>query len=634
MATRLKTVEFNVPVDTTTLAAATARDKTVTVYLPETVVAFKSCVLIASYRGDNAAGASSTSSTLRLGIGANAIVTLAMNTAPPAGTGEHEGWVVAADFVAEFTTNWSGTSQSVTVGVNVGGVATTNHDFKLCITYEYDDTATTHIKTVRIPIESTRALLTTAMQTIGGATVIPALTGGYLPENNVVIRNAVVELWGFESNVSTTDFEMFVRFDGGAEVSAYRAESALNSSPWASTKLDISGLDTSVARSLEARATVTSRMNQLGGLVTVTYEFNASTSTTIFNSVMLGGADTAGNFGGTVAADRDAWGRDIWVEEPGTITMKESAVCMFLTDSVAMSVIMGVGDQAERTYSFTAGTLNTGQYSVVHRFDAAGQVGTAGMTLARGRNSYLLKFRPSTAHAAWNLSGFLVLNYTSGKATAGVGVHNHSVREHFERNSYLQTNITTNSIPALDPPEANWFLVSALLHIFGNMASGPTGAQSAFLERGVGEGEGDGWEPIYTGMYRADSENQVMTMWGAARSAWKRWPGDPDPDRYDPTVARRYRVDALPQGFLGWGIWCTYHSITFTVAGTISGYTGDGSGIEVGVYRAATGEKVLELTTAVGGTFTTQWYDNTEELFVEAMQDATHLGRSANSLAA
>lgn len=80
-------------------------------------------------------------------------------------------------------------------------------------------------------------------------------------------------------------------------------------------------------------------------------------------------------------------------------------------------------------------------------------------------------------------------------------------------------------------------------------------------------------------------------------------------------------------------LYITYHAITYAVSGTISGYTGDGSGIVVDVHRADTDEKVLSGITAAGGGFSLTWYDNVVTLFAQAIQDATHVGRSNDVVA-
>lgn len=84
------------------------------------------------------------------------------------------------------------------------------------------------------------------------------------------------------------------------------------------------------------------------------------------------------------------------------------------------------------------------------------------------------------------------------------------------------------------------------------------------------------------------------------------------------------------------GHWYTYNTITYTVSGTCSGYINDGSNIDIDVFRILDVDKyeqVLSLKTIVGGTFSGQFVNNTDTLFVSARQDDTHVGRSANGTA-
>jgi len=53
----------------------------------------------------------------------------------------------------------------------------------------------------------------------------------------------------------------------------------------------------------------------------------------------------------------------------------------------------------------------------------------------------------------------------------------------------------------------------------------------------------------------------------------------------------------------------------------------------VNIHRAATGEFVKSVTTTTGGDFTTPWFDDTEALYCVVYEDATHVGRSANTTA-
>lgn len=631
MATRTKTVEFVYGTDATNTYATTVKYTATggTIYLPENSKVFRSVTLIATTGDFATAAASITAWTLGIKLGAVAESTATVSDTI---TNSGEAWTMRfrRDVTGYFTTNWSGTSMTWEASLQETGATVSATSFKLIITYEYDDTTTTHIKTVRIPIESTRALLTNSMQTVGGATAIPAFKGSYLPEASVTVRQAWIELWGNSAQNATTQCDMQMRVAGGTTKTWWREAATMNSARWAYGIVDITAETLTSASSLECSNTVTSRGLQIAGMVCVTYEFNSSTSTTIFNSLLLGAVDTAGWMGGTASGDEDQWDRVIYIDEPGTITMKESAVALFFNDSGTMTADVAVGSQTDTAFVMTAGALQVGQYSLVHRIDASGAKGTAGMTLARGPNDYSIQFRSATASAGWNMSGFLLLNYTSGKATNGVGVHAQTRYFHLadtaaDAAARQVAGATTPTIVA-----SQYWLVGAMVDIDAQVTALAAGGMTLQFERTSGLG----WYPAYIGQWRTDNELLFMTPWGAARSAWLRWPGDPDPDRADIETARDWRMDTNPQAWCAWGIWPTWHEHSWTVAGTVTGFTGDGSGLTVDIHRASTGELVKSVTTTTGGSFTTTWGDDVDTLYVEVYQDATHVGRSANTTAA
>lgn len=637
MATRTKTIEYATTVDTTTLTGGTNRDKAIAIYIPETVTAFRSVTLLCYFRGDNTAAASLGAVNLTIGTDSGFTTSSVQNLGTPnANSGEAETWGYVADVTSFFTTNWSGTSNTWYVRYNGATLATTNHSFKLLITYDYDDTATTHVKTIKIPIESTRTLLTTSWQTVGGATAIPDIGGSYLPEASVTVRQAFLELGGNESSTATTDFTLQARINGGTALNLWRSEQALSGNGcYVYATYDITGEDLSSARSLEATVVgVTNRVDWLGGWLTVTYEFNASTSTTIYNSLLLGAIDTTGWAGGTTSGDADAWGRDIYIQEPGTITLKESGVFIGSNELGNYTLNVAVGSQTNTAYAHTQSSLQLGQYSLMHRIDAGGAKGTAGITLAKGRNEYKIMTYSSNASAGWGLNGYLILNYTSGKATDGVGAHSHSC---FYVLSPSNNDGQTDQVNSKSCPiaESDYWLNGVVTEAWVNYDNATNGSLAIHAERQSGEGEGSGWETLGVTQYRTDNENHFLNGRYASRKTWKRWPGDTDTSRMDLETPRSFRLDTPLLSTSAYGLWVTYHSITYTVSGSISG--SDAGTVNIGLNRSNDnptnpGELVKTTSRSGDGSYTFTWYDDTENMYVTA-EDGTSAGRTLDGAA-
>lgn len=644
MALRTKTIEFATSTDIATLAAATSRDKELNVYIPESSLTFKSVTLQCWVRDNTTTAATMTSPVLGIATtvgGSYSEVTLSN---PPANSGESQAFFFQRDVTSWFTTNWTGTSMALGVRFRGTALITANHFFKLLITYEYDDTSATQIKTVRIPIESTRQYATTSWQTLGGATAIPAFTGGYLPENGVTVREAFLDLWGNESPATAaTDVTLSIRVNGGTQRDIYSAEQIYTGNGLHfRTGYDITAETTyGSARSLEILATgVTNRFARTGGMLVITYEFTLSGTTSVFNSLMLGGTDTVGQIPGTTSGDADSWGRTHIIEEPTTITLKESAVCLFAQSAAPAggTLNVAVGDQGYTAYTMSqTNSFELGPHSLVHRIDAGGQNGVAYETFGRGKNEYELRIYASAANVWWNLCGFLILNYTSGVAADGPGAHAQS-RYNLLVGNTATTNVGRTAAAAgvlLGTDETDHWMMGVLTELnFDHNGVIVENAYAFQAERASGEGEGEGWEPIFVGMTLSDSErNCTIRAYSAARSSFRRWPLDTDTARLNLATSRTWRLDAPNSVYSSWGIWATFHCITYAISGTVSGYTGDGSGITVEAHRSDTDELIGTTTTAAGGTYTLTWYDNTIDCYAHARQDATHVGRSDNGAA-
>lgn len=641
MALRTKTIEFSTSVNTSTLAAATQRTQTVTVYIPESSVTFRSVEMRAIMRDAGTTAATGTVPAMSIqldSIGASSV----NSSNPPANSGEHQVFVFSRDVTSYFTANWSGTSMVATLGMTLTGVITANHWFKLIITYEYSDASATHIKTVRIPIESTRQYATTSWQTVGGDTTIPALTGGFLPENGVVIRQVSIELWGNEGAVTTTtDHTLSIRVNGGTTRPVWFGEMALDGNAlhfW--TVYDATAETTyGSARSMEILTDLTNTFARVGGMLVVTYEFTVSGTTTVLNSLMLGAVDTAGQVPGTTSGDQDSWDRVIYIEEPTTIALVQSGVCLF-TQSAAPgggTLNVSVGAQGNTAYSMAGNSdLEMGPHALVHRIDSGGTAATAFATLARGANSYTLKIYASAANVWWNMNGFLLLNYTSGVHADGPGAHAHSVATLIKPNSSTASSGQTGTGPMVylstDEGDAFW-TAGAMVEMLIQVGSALTVfAASLNVERGSGEGPGHGWETVFAGQAAVDNEKQcAVRCYSASRSSVRRWPLDPDGDRLDPLTSRSWRLDLNPAAYASFTSWLTYHCLSYALAGTVSGYVdADGAGLTVDVFRVSDMLYLGSATTTNGGAYTLTVYDNVGTFFAVCREDATHVGRSDN----
>lgn len=628
MATRQKTVEFAHP----PLAAMTDNTLTslpqITVYLPESGIAFAKVWAVVTCNGTATAVGNVTTRRLQCRLGAAAYTTHT-NSNLYTGSGEDIQAHHAVDLTAHFTANWSGPSMTFDSQALMDGTATgiawTNVVVKLYVTYSFDDTSATQIKTVYIPLDMPRTALATSKPGAALAT-IPALDTE-LPEASKVFRNWFVTVQGNVNRAATTDLTMSLQLDSTTVQTTGVYEGVSNTDYFYRYIWNAPDLNTAAAMGFYAWANAADFDHQQAWL-TVTYEFDATAANDVFVSVMLP-MEVASPMGGTAAADFQRGTRELWIQEPGTITTRQVAFFAFWDQIAAIAGLnMRIGTGSFLAYSDVAATV-AGSNAAMVRDDSA-------FTLARGRNTVNFDvYRTDSTDLGMNVSGFWIINYTAGKPSLGYAAANRTVRVNMG-SVFDGAAAVLRTVPAFSPAISSpaYFLTSVGVNYqYVPNSTGTAAGVTVTAERLAAEG-GLEWEAIYTDVAHTDPESGLHECYATARSLFQRWPGDPGAGRVDVEQARRYRA-VLANGCSSFDyldMLLTYHNITYTCADSISGgFTGT---VDISLHRSATGEKVAETTRSGDGAFSFTWYDNTEPMFVMAKDGAGLVGRSQDTLAA
>jgi hypothetical protein len=633
MAQRLKTVKYAFPV----LASLTNNVLTsltpITINLPENGKVFRSVVAHVTFHDIiTATGGTLTTKTLALRLGAAAFTTIS-NTQTLTNSGENSAFWLSQDFTSHFAANWSLLSMTCDFQLQINQTTGTNLNMsnvcvELVITYEYDDASTSQVKTVMIPLNAPTGSLPTTATTYD---TIPALDT-YLPEDSKLYRNIYVVVQGNLSlNGATTPNTMTLNV-GSATITTNNFQGTLASDQFIRYIWNLTGVypSTAAAQAFQMLASVATRMNHLQAYLVVTYEFLPASTTSVMNSVMLP-MEVASPMGGTFAADAQRGDRELFIQEPGTITTNRIAFFAFWQQAGSVSGMnLRIGTGAYVAYTDIASVL-CGCNAAMVRNDSA-------FTLVRGRNDLNFDcYRSDAADFGWNVSGFWLVNYTSGVATQGLGAHNHTVEWSLLQNGTVAP-ATVFNVPAIAPviPEADYYMTALGTQIVMQTVgtTGPGGV-TAKVERLAAEG-GVKWEDAYTDISQHDSEVGAVLMYSQVKELFDRWPNDLGADRMDIEVARRWVLYAPGANgaatvWFSMNLLMTYHTITYSVADSISG--GFSGTVTLDLHRTSSGEKVLSTTRVGDGAFNFTWYDNTETLFVSA-DDGTSVGRSQDTLAA
>lgn len=652
-ANRTKTIEYALPMLSTAASYQTEGSThldsgDMTVYIPETTSrAFKSVALEVVVHDNHASvGADLSAFSVRGSCDSGSNWTTKTRASGYADSGENMHHIFIVDMTAEFTARFgSGSSGTFRWGMYLDYSATlptwANGSAKLIITYDYDDTAhATRVKTVRIPIESFNGRLSNSAQEVKqsstAANQLPALKHAstpFLPEDTVTIRQAFCELWTGNLPSATTDASLILKVDSGGSETTFGLVENANSTPINLRVLyDVTSEDWTSAHALYARHDVASQSYfvHLGGWLTVTYEYNHTNSTTILNSLLMGlGEDTLNV---RTTGDDSYTSVDRFIEEPATITLVQSGVWVTAqTGTSSTTLSFKVGSQTATGYTPTAATTCAAMLSFVHRIDSNGHRG-AGITLARGLNTFTAQWYATHNDYVGNVSVMMILNYTSGKHASGDGVHAHSVSFLARDTTTAATTANTTFTEAITPTiiESNYWLMSCMPVLY---ATGITGSTEYYVLQAEKESAaGYGWADIFVSQTIGGNERLSTISNAVARFAFKRHPNDVDSSRMNIETSRTWRWYGT-SAIIGMNMWITYHSITFTVSGTVSDYAGSGGSLTVKLYRTDNGDYVGSATTSAGGSYSFTWYDNTINLFGECREDATHVGRSDNAAA-
>lgn len=556
--------------------------------------------------------------------------------------GDHETGCWKRDVTSYVNTNFgAATTQTCQIGVAVSTSAAsnvTNVQAVLVLTYEFDDaSATTRTKSIPIAIQSHHTTLTTShveVGTTGGtsnapANQIPALDT-YLPETSKTYCDAWVEVHSNDmSGSATTDITVFYQIDSTTEVQRATLEQALGSSVhyrdiWT---YPTGTHATNSAHAFKARADVTTRMQNLGGILWVTYTYAAS-STTVINAREMGfyqvdDGQTIWVNGDGTAGNGNIFRANVDIQEPGTITIVQSAIVGMIVTNAVSNALITVGGQAERTYNVTSNVPYCGPVPFIHRPEH-----NSGWTLARGAQVLTFRLRQSV-EARLQMAGRILLTYTSSVAAGGVSAHSKTtswIIGESNTTATLTRDIASGTprVPKIN--ETNYAIVNGLLELTTRHVAA-TSISSVWAFQQSGEWDQAGQmvslaSNINSGEMATNYVFMRNSSWFNARTGLT--------GRANVETARAWRIEASVAAVTTLIQHLTYHTITFAVSGTISNTAGAGSGLTVDIFRADTDEKVASATTGGGGTFSAVVFDDTVSYYAVVSEDATHKGRSVD----
>lgn len=635
MATRLKTVEYTMPVLASMVDNTLTALTSITISLPEAPSgsAFKSVIALVSAMQTATGQGNITTRRIDFSVG-GATAGTHTNSNLYTGSGEDIFVFHAADMTSHFVANWTtGTSKSFAASVLMDGTATgvafTNVNVTIFITYQYDDTATTQIKTVRIPVNCGTGVFGTAKPGTALDT-IPNLSTE-LPEASKEYRSTYITLQGMRSSTVTTDSTITLQLDNTTAITSGIFEGGAATNYFMRYVWDCSAvLNTASTMGFFAWGSVANMWYHMQAWLTVTYEFDATSSNDTYVSLMLP-MEINSPMGGTTSSDYQRGDREFFIEEPGTVTTKNIAFYSFWDQAAAIAGInQRIGTGAFVTFTDDTSAQFAGNNAAMIENNTA-------FTFARGRNSLNWDvYRTDATDLGFNTSGFWIVNYTAGKPTQGYGAANHTVFWNLGAFFNGAANVirTISAVAPALPETDRFYSAIGTRYLYFTNTTGNAAGVTLQVERLAAEG-GIQWESAYTDVGTTDPETGLHLTFSQVRTLFRRWGDDvyADTSRMSLQTARRWRTVLAnsASSFDYLDLIFTYHSIPFTVSGNITGSSG--GTVTISLHRESNGEKVLETSRVGDGSYSLTWYDNTENVYTEAYESSTKIGRSDNGVA-
>ena len=553
-------------------------------------------------------------------------------------TGENWGTILGPfDFTAHFTANFgtvaSKTCQTqVYFDISTGTTTTVNGVYGYWeLTYTYNDAETLRIETVCIPMESILGALTTTANT--AYCTLPQLTGsggwlnGYA---SPVIRHIWCETRSISgTNAATTAQTITHGFNGvGGGAASDSRNNSLASDTYQFRQFDLSGLTFTGTNTIDLWSSVATRYHCLVVNVFISFQYTVSGSTRVLNYVEIP-LSFQSKLNGTTSAAQDRIRKTFVIPEPGTITQRAIGVHLEWTHGTNSTLNIGVGSQTARAYAEICGVTATA-FQAQHLGDSRSGAGS-GVTLARGINTIdVHAFR--SAGEAFCLTGFLKILYESDVASAGIDTHSHTVFEHIRDYDQATSSLFTTASESVDIPEASYWIHGVGLQQNLNVSASAHGLEWT-AEVISGEGEGDGWRPLYCGQYNADSENNHNVLYVDMSDHFRRYPSDPGPIyRLNVETGRTFRFTSASNYRFGVRWMVSYHSIPYTISGNV--YGSSGGTVSLRLYAVSNNQLVATTTRSGDGSYSFTVYDNVDIYYVQANETSTQYASSKTGVPA
>jgi hypothetical protein len=596
----------------------------ITIDLPESSKSFISVKATLNFSDTVTVAGNYTRRDLRIGLGGGTPSTIS-NTATYTNSGENIASEMTYDFTGLFTSQWSGATMSAQAATEITQAGSTQQAYAslvLQITYSYDPSSTTQVKSVMIPLNAPVGDVPVSK---GSAIDTLPVLNTYLPESTKSYKNMYIVLQGNTNRASTTNSTIRMELDSLGSDGVY-SEGSLASDIFHRYIYRVDGiLDPTIAHNFFLWNDPLGRLCHQQVYLVVTYTYDESASTQIMNSLFLP-MEIDSTIGYNSTRPQRAT-RDFFIQEGGILQDRIAFYCFWEQAVAQTGLNLRTGSGSFITYTDRA-TQVSGNNAAMIRSDA-------NFTLIRGRNTLSFEIITSTtvANSGAGPSGFWLINYKSDKHPSGSHYHNTSTVQLIGGigNTTAAVSRVFPNIVITSESSPYYFNSIGMNYTYITNTTGNNGGVAILVERRTTDPGGvQRFESGYVDLVKTDPETGIHNVYSQSRNIFSRWVGDPS-DRIDQSQSRDYLVSLNVASFDSLDVIYTRHLFTYPVSGDLVGF--GSSTVDLELKRVSNDETVLVQTQIGDGPFTFDWYDNTEDVYVLAKTNPNIIGRSLNGQA-
>jgi hypothetical protein len=619
-----KTVEYSIPL-IATVAPSTNQDFTpITVYLPETDKTITQVLARISAGSRTTASSTGAQKVLTISLGGAGTQSQTAIVQGSSSSTTYHTFHDFVDFTSYFQTNWSGTSMSLDGNIRfdpTGSFAEfINVSITFIITYSYENTSTTHVKTVKIPLFATNDRIPLTKPGTP-QDIIPNLSTE-LPELSKTFRNISLVIESGNGTSATTVKQNIVIEIGSASISLvnYTSTAAVNiNSGWRLGWELTSLIDTEATQDFFLYSSGTgAHVAHPHIYLVVTYEFSASTSSSCYCSVSI--PFSYGMTRGVPSANNDMYTK-INILEPGTIVFKKLFCFGFshIATAVSSTPVTHTLENVSKSFNLY-GTGPTGSATFMNS--------KSGISLVRGENIFKQSFIANSSGVTNTnpVSGILMLNYVSDKPLNGYGAENRTIYLPYNLKTVSISNVTLSSTTSATLVEDHYFNALGYNLIFqSNSSTAFTKLQwlTEYLSDEVYRHQFEITELLYAMTSTPGIKQQYVDL----NNIYKKYLESPV--GISIFSSRRHYIGHFNllslAAYLHITLIGVVHSNTFLVSGDIT--NSEGGQVDLALYNE--NNTLLKKGNRTGnGAYSFSWYSDLEKVYVTARETNTLLGIS------